>query len=152
MKKITLPLLCGALVISACTSTAEKNEASLEKWTAEIRSAESEFAAMAASKGIPAAFLEFAADDAVLLRNNNLIVGKEALRASYEGQQQGNGTVSLSWSPDFVDVSSSGDLGYTYGKYTYTVTDSLGKKNTMEGIFHTVWKRQEDGRWKFVWD
>ena len=25
------------------------------------------------------------------------------------------------WSPDFVDVSSSGDLGYTYGQYNVSV-------------------------------
>ena len=152
MKKITFPLLCVALAISACNSTSEKNEASLEKWKAEIRSTERDFAAMAASKGIPAAFLQFAAEDAALLRNNKLILGKEALRASYDGYGQSGGTVSLSWSPDFVDVSSSGDLGYTYGKYTYTATNSLGTENTVEGIFHTVWKRQEDGSWKFVWD
>jgi ketosteroid isomerase-like protein len=56
----------------------------------------------------------------------------------------------LTWSPDFIDVSASGDMAYTYGKYNYTTTDSLGNVSEIEGIFHTVWKRQADGNWKFV--
>ena len=58
----------------------------------------------------------------------------------------------LVWKPDYVDVSESGDLAYTYGKYTFTSRDSTGRKVVSKGIFHTVWKRQEDGSWKFVWD
>jgi len=58
----------------------------------------------------------------------------------------------LEWAPDFVDVSSSGDLAYTYGKFTFSFKDSLGNKVENKGIFHTVWKRQSNGEWKFVWD
>jgi ketosteroid isomerase-like protein len=123
---------------------------SLEKWKAEIVETENEFAAMAGQEGITEAFLAFAADDAVLMRNNALVIGKEAMKESLEASSRAD--VSLSWKPDFVDVSSSGDLGYTYGKFIYTLTDSLGNKKVQEGIFHTVWKRQEDGSWKFVWD
>ena len=58
----------------------------------------------------------------------------------------------LKWKPDFVDVAASGDLGYTYGHYTYSYIDSTGKAAEDKGIFHTVWKRQPDGNWRFVWD
>ena len=88
----------------------------------------------------------------VLLRNNSLIIGIDSLRESYKNKESEIGKVSLTWKPDFVDVAISGDLGYTYGKYVYTTTDSIGTKNVLEGIFHTVWKRQPDGTWKFVWD
>ena len=57
-----------------------------------------------------------------------------------------------SWKPDFVDVSSSGDLGYTYGQYTFIRLDSIGNETASQGIFHTVWKRQSDGNWRFVYD
>jgi ketosteroid isomerase-like protein len=60
--------------------------------------------------------------------------------------------VSLKWTPDFIDVAASCDLGYTYGKYTFAVTDSTGKVNESRGYFHTVWKKQKDGNWRFVWD
>ena len=60
--------------------------------------------------------------------------------------------VQLTWKADFVDVSASGDLGYTYGEYTYTYKDEAGNTLSEKGIFHTVWKRQKNGDWRFVWD
>jgi ketosteroid isomerase-like protein len=127
-------------------------EDSMEKWKREIVDTEKEFAEMALEEGIPKAFLTYAAEDVVLMRNNSLIIGKESLQESYKNKESESGNVSLSWKPDFVDVASSGDLGYTYGKYVYTTTDSIGNAKVVEGIFHTVWKRQSDGKWRFVWD
>ena len=134
------------VLVAACTPSEEQ----METWKKEIVDTEAAFAAMAEEEGIASAFLAFAADDAVLMRNNTLIIGKEALKQSLEATAGLN--ASLSWSPDFVDVSRSGDLAYTYGKFVYTLVDSLGKEEVQEGVFHTVWKRQEDGSWKFVWD
>jgi ketosteroid isomerase-like protein len=146
MKKTWILIILLAPWFHACTS----REDQVEQWKDEIVETEKDFAAMAMKEGIPAAFVAFAAEDAVLMRNNKLVMGKEALRESFAGTSNEN--ASLSWKPDFVDVAASGDLGYTYGKYIYTLTDSLGNENVLEGVFHTVWKRQEDGSWKFVWD
>lgn len=143
----TLPIL---LVLHSCNTNVKKK--SMEKWKKEIVDTEQEFAEMAMKEGIPKAFLTYAANDAVLLRNNTLIIGIDSLRESYKDKESELSNVSLTWKPDFVDVALSGDLGYTYGKYVYTTTDSIGSKNEVEGIFHTVWKRQPDGKWKFVWD
>ncbi len=104
---------------------------------------------MAQSDGIAKAFVFYAADSAVLLRKDQLIIGKESIGRKYASFPE---NVKLEWAADFVDVAASGDLGYTYGKFTYTATDSLGKTTQSEGIFHTVWKRQLDGKWRFVWD
>lgn len=86
------------------------------------------------------------------MRNNILIKGKDAINNSFGNQDPGPGKVELAWEPDFVDVSGSGDLGYTYGKYTYSVTDSSGAVKLDSGIFPTVWKRQANSEWRFVWD
>ena len=102
---------------------------------------------MVKENGIHDAFLYYAAEDAVLKRRD-FIIGKEAIDKHLEKSI----SKDLSWSPDFVDVSSSGDLGYTYGKYVYKYTDSIGNTLEDKGIFHTVWKRQTNGSWKFVWD
>jgi len=78
------------------------------------------------------------------------VIGNEAIRQWYENADKPNQT--LTWEPDYVDVSSSGDLAYTYGTFVFTSIDSTGITNENTGKFHTVWKRQVDGVWKFVWD
>lgn len=133
------------LLFYSCATETKKD--SIETWKQEIRQAEEDFAKMAKDKGIHDAFINFAADDAVLKRGK-LIIGKQAI----DKHLKKSISKSLSWTPDFVDVSASGDLGYTYGKYIYSYTDSIGNSLEDKGIFHTVWKRQSDGKWKFVWD
>ena len=148
MKRNKLIILVLVVIIQACANNSQEEQ--LAQWKQEIVQAEKDFSAMAGDDGIPAAFLAFAAQDAVLKRGNNLVVGWGAIEERFAQQTQGN--VKLEWSPDFVDVSASGDLGYTYGNYTLTSTDSLGNEVENTGIFHTVWKRQANGEWRFVWD
>jgi ketosteroid isomerase-like protein len=121
-----------------------------EKFKQEIIRAERDFARMAAEKGVAEAFSFYVADSGVVSIGEKLFRGKDAVRKHYESWTYKD--VRLTWAPDFVDVSSSGDLGYTYGKYTFSFRDSTGKINESKGIFHTVWKRQADGSWRFVWD
>jgi len=116
----------------------------------EIIQVEQDFAMMAKEEGVQAAFLFFAAEDAVLNRNNTVLKGKQAIQDYFEKQSLKN--VQLDWKPDFVEVSLSGDLAYTYGGYTFSAMDSNGDSLQSTGIFHTVWKKQADGSWKYVWD
>lgn len=141
----TLPILFLSL---ACSP--KSNEDSIEKWKEEIVNTEREFAKMAREEGVPNAFLFYAANDAVLNRNNKVLKGLNAIKIYFDNQTLKK--VNLQWAPDFVDVSSSGDLGYTYGGFTLSAKDTAGNPMNAEGIFHTVWKRQDDGTWKFVWD
>ncbi len=130
----------------------ESSPANLEKWRQEVIDTENQFSEMAQSAGIEEAFLHFAAKDAVIMRSNKVYEGKSALQEYFNNIPTSDNKVSLIWSPDFVDVANSGDLAYTYGNYTYSVTDTLGQVSESKGIFHTVWKRQKNGEWKFVWD
>ena len=117
----------------------------------EIVQTEADFATMANEQDIITAFLHFAADSAVLLRENQLIKGKASI-AKYMEDHPFPPDATLQWKPDFVEVSESGDLAYTYGKFTFSVPDENQQMKTSEGVFHTVWKRQSDGSWKYVWD
>jgi len=147
-KLIFIPAIL--LLLASCSHSTVENP--VDKWKQEIVETEKEFSDMAGEVGIPAAFILYAADDAVVLRGDQLVVGKSELIAFYQDQYGENRDVKLTWEPDFVDVSSSGDLGYTYGQYTYSYIDSTGTTIESTGIFHTVWKRQPDGTWRFVWD
>jgi len=132
-----------AMIFGSCTSKPVDNE----KSKSEVIQTEKDFAQMAREKGIAAAFYAFADDSAVIKRGPQIIKGKEAIRDFYAHQKQSG---ELQWSPDFADAS--GVLGYTYGKFIYAEKDSTGKVNEANGYFHTVWKKQKDGSWKFVWD
>ncbi len=122
---------------------------SLQQSKTDLINTEKTFAARARSAGIATAFFEFAADNAVISRDS-LIRGPEAIKRFYETRSWIN--PRLEWAPEFADVSASGDLGYTYGHFSFSAMDSSGKNVTRTGIFHTVWKRQPNGTWKFVWD
>ena len=150
MKAILRYAILGLIILNSCTQGPD--DASLERWKQEIREAERDFAAMAEKEGISRAFLHFADDEAVLMRGDKLYRGKQELEELFAGTASSPRDEKLSWSPDFVDVSASGDLGYTYGNYTYSFTDSTGAEVERKGVFHTVWKRQVDGSWRFVWD
>lgn len=147
-QKIYLITFLLVVIIFGCAPNSDQKES----WKKEILETEEAFSKMSQTEGIAKAFAEYAADDVVINRNDSLIIGKEGLTQFYRQTPNPNRKIDLSWKPDFVDVSSSGDLGYTYGKYVYTVTDSTGMSQSSTGIFHTVWKRQPDGNWRFVWD
>ena len=122
------------------------------KLKSEIEQAEADFNKIVAEQGLAEAFTFFADSSAVIKRkNDSLIFGKAGINNFYSSSRSKTKT-TLEWKPDFIDVSESGELGYTYGKYTFAVYDSLGNKTDHHGIFHTVWKKQKDGSWKYVWD
>ena len=122
-----------------------------EKAKQEVAQAEKDFEKMVAEKGIADAFDFFADSNAVIRRSGDSVIqGKENIRKFYSAEYFK--AASVKWSPDFVDASEKGDLGYTYGKYIWQSKDSAGKVNESKGIFHTVWKKQKEGSWKYVWD
>ncbi len=116
----------------------------------EIKKTEKEFEAYVKQYGITEGFYKFADDNAVLNHSENLIKGKEAIKLHYLSKNADNN--KLEWTAEFVDAAESGELGYTYGSYIYLVPDSIGGYTKYTGVFHTVWKKQNNGSWKFVWD
>jgi ketosteroid isomerase-like protein len=146
MKHI-LFLFLFILLLSACTAP-KPDAAQLEK---EIVEAERAFAQMAAEKGIAEAFHAFAAEDAVIKRQNDtLIIGPEAIKEYYSSPFYQKAKVE--WKPDYVKVDPAGNMAYTYGKFHWRSPDTAGVMQELRGVFHTVWQRQADGTWKYVWD
>jgi ketosteroid isomerase-like protein len=117
----------------------------------EIFRTEKAFEKMTHDKSVAEAFYFFADVNAVINRgNDSLIIGRENIRNYYETRKAVNAIVQ--WTPDFIEVSDCGTLGYTYGKYEWKVIKDSGDTLVSRGVFHTVWKRQKDGTWKYVWD
>lgn len=137
------------LVMVSCNPKTEIK--SSENYREEIRKTEHEFKTTAQDDGIAEAFYLFADSSAVINRGmDSLITGKENIKHYYERLVYQNATVD--WEPDFIEVSETGDLGYSYGKYLWQIKDTTGRINEYRGIYMTVWKKQKDGTWKYVWD
>lgn len=144
MNKTALFLICIPALVSC------KHAAEIDAAKNEILQTEKAFEEMASEKGLAEAFYYFADQNAAIRRgNDSLIIGKENIKLYYD--KNSNPNAKLRWTPDFIEVSDCGTLGYTYGKYLFTVQDSTGKNIEYKGIFHTVWKKQNND-WKYVWD
>jgi ketosteroid isomerase-like protein len=141
----TLLIIAAGILCTSCRPSADRE--SLKK---EIFDTEKAFEKMAAEKGAAEAFAFFADPDGVINRNDFIIKGKEGIQGYYEIRGQTGATVS--WTPDFIDLSDDGTLGYTYGRYVWKVPGDSGRVTEYTGIFHTVWKKQPDGTWRYAWD
>jgi ketosteroid isomerase-like protein len=137
------------LVLNSCTPKAEiKNKAYIKL---QIVKAEKDFEKLVAEKGLAEGFYQFADSNAVIKREHDtLIIGKDNIKTYYSNIKYLNKKVT--WSPDAVTVSDGGDMASSYGKYVWSSTDDSGKTQVLKGVFHTVWKKQKDGSWKYIWD
>ncbi len=144
-----LVVILVSIVMGWCTNKSSKQDKA--QYKQEIIQAEHDFAKMVKEQGLQAGFAFFADSNAVMRRaDESLIIGKTAIEEHF-GKSRYKDAI-LEWEVDFVDVAESGDLGYTYGRYTFVAKDSMGNLVKSAGVFHTVWKRQGDGTWRYVWD
>ena len=109
------------------------------------------FAAMAKAKGARAAFTEYADAEANMFRAGvGPVKGIEAIGRVFEEPP----AATPVWDPEAAEVAASGDLAYSWGQFTWTpVADGpLAGKPPFTGYYVSIWKRQSDGRWKWVVD
>jgi len=106
---------------------------------------EAKFAADTARGGGPA-FASWFAPDAVTLANGKApVVGHDAIAAA---ATRAPDAYQLTWTPEGARISTSGDMGFTWGHYTGASKDSNGGTIKTQGRYMSVWKKQPDGTWK----
>jgi ketosteroid isomerase-like protein len=106
----------------------------------EVVAAERAFAAAAQAEGVNSAFLRYSAPDGIVFQPGP--TNAKAALAAHPIPP-----IQLDWWPAYAGIAVSGDLGFTTGPYT------IGKgEETHYGWYFTVWKRQPDGRWRWVLD
>jgi ketosteroid isomerase-like protein len=95
-------------------------------------------------------FMSFLDEDVVwYFCNLPPLKGRDAVRSFYQKMYENN-AITLSWTPERIDVSISGDLGYTHGTYKFISAGSLEKKQEYNGNYATIWRKQKDNSWKVV--
>lgn len=138
----SLTAIAAALAVTACAGVAPRQETgAAAAGGATIVALERQFAAAARERGVRSAFLEFLAEDSIVLQP-----GPVWGRAAYESQPEFAGT--LEWVPDQAEMSAAGDLGFSTGPWVLT---PQGDGRILEGRYLSAWQRQADG-WRVVFD
>jgi ketosteroid isomerase-like protein len=122
------------LLIGACAAPAPSPD--------EVVAAERAFAADEAPLGFKQSFLKHSADDAIVLAPDP-VNAHQSLRAQPD-DDLAEPRPHLVWWPLYAGIASSGDLGFTTGPYAFD--------GARRGHYFTVWKRQMNGGWKWVFD
>jgi len=131
MRSPFLPLI---VLLTGCNSPPAPDSA------AAVIAAERAFAARALEIGWVGAFREFSTADSLMATGAGLTLTTEALDGAPEGDR------SLFWAPAFAGIARSGDLGFTTGGF------SVDETRTPRGQYFTVWHREADGSWKWIYD
>ncbi len=146
IKYITLLVfIMHALAITSCDFSKKNNTDDKLARNESLLKADRNFAALSAEKGLKEAYLENIDSNGVLLRPKQLpIAGADAVDFIIGLKDTG---YTLNWKPSNAVVAASGELGYTFGVYEIksSLIDTL-----LYGTYVSIWKKQEDGKWKFV--
>jgi ketosteroid isomerase-like protein len=119
--------------------------ASATSFTArDLAAEEGKFAAWSVRHGMRDAFVEFFADDSILLRPD-IVNGREFMRA------RTNPPIVLDWRSTLTTLSSSGDLGMSTGPWINT-SKADPKATPSYGQFFSIWQKQKSGEWKVLVD
>lgn len=151
MKRIAVILVAAllALLMTACNqSAADTREADMKA----IKDNEAQWSQDFASKD-PEKLAAHYADDAVLMGPGMpASSGKDAIRKTLK-EMVSDPALSIKFQPSKVEVGKAGDLAYTQGSYTMTMTDPHSKQVVNDhGSYVTIYRKQADGSWKAVAD
>jgi ketosteroid isomerase-like protein len=103
------------------------------------------FSKLSEQRGTKFALIQFIDNKGILLKPSSTpIIGGQAI--NYISQLY-DSTFTMTWEPKGGDVAKSGDLGFTYGLYS---VKPIEKDTIYYGTYVSIWKRQADGKWKFV--
>jgi ketosteroid isomerase-like protein len=140
----TISLFIVALTLFSCTGIEKGADSDV------LKEADIAFSNRSNEVGMQQAFLDYIDSEGVLLRVDNYpILGREHLASEFS--KSSDTAYVLQWKPSFAEIASSGDLGYTYGFYEVRLRSDTSMLLD-EGTYVSIWKKQDDGSWKFVLD
>ena len=117
---------------------------------ADLMEQDRRFAALSAASGPAEAFRQFVHKDATLLTSQyDNVIGREAIFASMSQLPE---TTTLEWEPQDAGVAESGDMGWSWGRYTSLSLAEDGSEQESVGKYLNVWIRDKDGDWKVLMD
>lgn len=140
------------ILLSGCSETPPAPADTSAADQKAIRDGEVAWAGDWAAKDVDKIVGHYADDASVMVPDAPLMKGKDAIRTGIAGMLKDK-AMALSFTTSSVDVSKSGDLGFSQGTYSMTMTNPKTKKpETEKGKYVTVYRKQADGSWKAVAD
>ena len=137
----TIRTILAVVILSGCCCE-KKNDPSV------LIATDKAFSQMSIEKGLNTAFIFYADDSVVKIREGNFpIIGKNDMIKAYLARKDSG--IILKWKPVKAEIGQSNDLGYTYGIWELYLK---ARDTTMYGNYITIWKKQPDGTWKYVLD
>jgi ketosteroid isomerase-like protein len=107
--------------------------------------AEKDFAGLSVKKGINEAFIHNMDEHAIIFIKGKPVNGYEFWL------KQDKESAILKWFPQFAEIATSNNLGYTTGPYTFQES-SLADSVAGRGQYTTVWRKDSLGAWKALID
>jgi ketosteroid isomerase-like protein len=143
-------LLCFTFGCQKAEEVAEEPVVDVEAEEAAVLKADSDWLKSVSERDI-ARVLEYYHEDAVWLIPKVSMSGKDEIRKFWERDFAG-ADYGLAWEPTKVEVSQSGDLAYTLGRWSFEREDKEGNTETLGGAYVAVWRKEPNGKWKLVID
>jgi ketosteroid isomerase-like protein len=139
----------SVLLLSGCVvSTSENRDADTEA----LKDTETAAVKDIASKDLEKWVQHYSEDAAILLSNAPAIIGRDNIRAGLK-PMIADPNFALTFTATKAEVSRSGDLGYTRGNYTMTLTDpKTHAPFTDKGKYLSVFRKAGDGKWLVIED
>ena len=144
---VTFAALTG-LLMSCTNSMPDTHDADV----AALKNTEVEWVKDAATKDVDKWVAHYTDDASVLIPNMPILTGKDAIRGGLKPMMSDT-NFAVTFGATKVDVAKSGDLGYTQGPYSMTLSNPKTKAAiTEQGKYLTVYRKEADGTWKAVED
>jgi uncharacterized protein (TIGR02246 family) len=141
----------AALGISGCTKGAQA-AADPAKIEQSIRAQEAQWQKDYAAKDVNALAGHYA-DDAVMAGPGDPPATTDTQRRQSLAMLTSDPNLRLTFAADQVQVADAGDMAFSRGHYSMTLTDKGTQKPvTSDGTYLTVYHKQSDGSWKAVED
>lgn len=154
-----LPLFVACFWFASCAqkeSSSSESQSKLAQTTpaqdeAAIRALDTNWSSAIGSKDADKSSSFYADNGTLLEPGGHKVTGKDAIAKSWAGLMAMPG-FALSFAPQTIHVSQSGDLAYDLGTWQMTANDKKGKPQTSTGVYLVVWGKQSDGSWKVLVD
>jgi len=149
MKNLVL-ILAVTIGLSACGDKEEHHGHHMTKETMDsmrddLLKTDLAFSDLSDSKGRKAAFTEYAAENATMLRRFSMpLTGKDTIAGLLS--RTPDSLYHLTWKPISCDVARSGEIGFTYGTYLLDIK-GIGQE---QGTYNTVWHKDSNKKWKYL--